>query len=504
MEPRSRKIAIIGAGIAGLCTAVYALKCGYQVEILEMSEVAGGLAMSWRREPYTFETCLHWLVGSKPGGDFHEQWREVFDIERLTFVDPDEFIRLESADGESLSMYTDVERLEAELLRRSPQDANAIHELILAVRTLGRFRTLDPAGGITQNWRNLLRDLPTFPLVGRLSKISGAEYGKRFADPLLRSFFSSGDIGRMPAIAIVLTLAWMNSRNAAYCIGGSQSIIRLIVEKITNLGGTIRFNSRVTRIVVNRGDAVGVRLANGETILADWIVSAADGHSTIFDLLSGEYVDDPIRRRFDNHRLFASYLQVSLGIRRDLKDQRAMFSRLLEAPLHLDPGTDLDQTGFRIFHFDPTFAPPGRTAVTSLLPTRNHEYWRQLRNENPTQYRAEKHRIAQLVIDILDRRIPGVRPAIEIVDVSTPATVVRYTGNWKGSMEGWLLEPGAGFRPFPNTLPGLNRFLMVGQWVMPGGGLPCGPLTGRPAVKFICKHDHVPFLLQVERAAVAA
>jgi hypothetical protein len=34
---------------------------------------------------------------------------------------------------------------------------------------------------------------------------------------------------------------------------------------------------------------------------------------------------------------------------------------------------------------------------------------------------------------------------------------------------------------------------MVGQWVMPGGGLPSGLMTARPAVKAICKHDHLPF-----------
>src|SRR5215469_15931443 len=94
MATNGKKIVIIGGGIAGLCTAVYALKCGYEVEVLEMHDMAGGLAMSWRRGPYTSETCLHWLVGSNPGGDFHSQWREIFDIDRLTFIDPEEFVRI--------------------------------------------------------------------------------------------------------------------------------------------------------------------------------------------------------------------------------------------------------------------------------------------------------------------------------------------------------------------------------------------------------------------------
>jgi phytoene dehydrogenase-like protein len=60
-------------------------------------------------------------------------------------------------------------------------------------------------------------------------------------------------------------------------------------------------------------------------------------------------------------------------------------------------------------------------------------------------------------------------------------------------MEGWLVAPGDSFKPLPNMLPGLNKFMMVGQWVLPGGGLPSGPMTARSAIKAICRRDHVPF-----------
>src|ERR1700758_5586211 len=102
MITNGKKIVIIGGGIAGLCTAVYALKCGYEVEVLEMHDMAGGAAMRWRPGPYTFETCLHWLVGSCPGGDFHSHWQEVCDIDKLTFLDPEEFVRITTENGDGL------------------------------------------------------------------------------------------------------------------------------------------------------------------------------------------------------------------------------------------------------------------------------------------------------------------------------------------------------------------------------------------------------------------
>jgi phytoene dehydrogenase-like protein len=148
---------------------------------------------------------------------------------------------------------------------------------------------------------------------------------------------------------------------------------------------------------------------------------------------------------------------------------------------------------FRFFHFDPTFAPSGKTAVTCFLPTRNFEYWSGLQRLDPQRYQAEKQRVAGAVLEILERMIPNVRSAIEVIDVSTPATVINYTGNWRGSMEGWLLAPGNRFKPFRQMLPGLRRFLMVGQWIMPGGGLPSGIWTARSAIQAVCKKDHVPF-----------
>jgi phytoene dehydrogenase-like protein len=492
MDGHDRKVVIIGGGIAGLCAAVYAQKCGYQAEVLEMHDMAGGLAMSWRRGAYTFETCLHWFFGSDPKGAMHAQWSEVFDIEKLSFVDLKEFARLETEDGDALAIPTNAERLEKELMARAPQDAKAIRELAKAVRRLGALKMPDPEKSWAGNAMTLLRDLPGLPVMRLLSKMTAREYGERFTDPLMRNFFE-GEFSGLPAIAIIFSLAWMGSGDAKYVIGGAQAIIRLIEKRLAELGGQVRFGAKVERVLVRNDAAIGVELAGGETIKADWVISAADGHSTVFDLLGGKYVDDATRRNYETLEVFPSYVQVSLGVARDLRDQPASVTLLLKTPLQVDPATKQSRVSFRIFHFDPTFAPAGKTAVTCFLPTRNYEYWSELRASHPEKYRTEKQRVAELVMEAIERRIPGVRDSIEVVDVATPASIIRYTGNWKGSMEGWLATPKTGFKALPGMLPGLKKFVMVGQWVSPGGGLPSGIMTARRGVKAICKEDGVEF-----------
>ena len=384
--------------------------------------------------------------------------------------------------------------MEMELLKRAPEDAAEIHHFASAVRKFAKITLPDPAERWPHSWLSLLRTLPSLPMLSWWSKRSIEEYGNRFKSPLLRAFFQSGDSAQLAAIGLVFSLAWMSDLNGGYPIGGSQAIIRLIVQNLVSLGGRIRLGAKVDEIVVENDVATGVRLVGGETIVADWVVSAADGHATIYNLLGGKYTDELTDRTYRRLKPFSSYLQVSLGVTQDLSQQPGYLTRLLDTPLTVDPGTQLSRVPFRFFHFDPTFAPPGKTAVTCFLPTRNFDYWVNLQQHDPAQYQAQKDCIVEAVTAILEKSVPGVRQAIEVIDVSTPATVIRHTGNWKGSYEGWLLTPGLGYRPLRMTLPGLRQFIMVGQWVMPGGGLPSGLMTARSAIKTICKQDRVPFM----------
>jgi phytoene dehydrogenase-like protein len=493
MSQGSRKVLVIGAGIAGLCAAVYAQQAGYHVEVLEQNNVPGGLATSWRRGEYTFETCLHWLVGSNPKGDLHAEWREVFDIDKLTFIQPEEYLRLEDEHGQSLIIYSNVDRLEAELVRVSPGDRDEIRRFASAVRRLAGFPLFEMSDDWSRKALAFLRMASRMPLLARWSRISGDEYGGRLKHKLLKRFFTEGTSGRMPPIGPVFMLAWMSAENAGYPIGGSGAVIYPIVDSFVALGGRLRLGAKVEAILVENDAAVGVRLADGETVAADWVISAADGHATIYNLLAGKYRDVSIDKLYSEGQTFPSYLQVSLGVAHDLSTEPGHITRVLDVPIRIDPQTSLDAVTFRIFHYDSTFAPPGKTAVTCFLPTYNFAYWVDLQNSDPARYDAEKQRVAEAAITVLERRLPGLRERVEVVDVSTPATVVRFTGNWKGSMEGWLLTPGAGFGIRRQTLPGLRRFLMVGQWVQPGGGLPSGLMTARAAVQALCRQDSVPF-----------
>ena len=83
---------------------------------------------------------------------------------------------------------------------------------------------------------------------------------------------------------------------------------------------------------------------------------------------------------------------------------------------------------------------------------------------------------------------------VEMYDVATPITFNRYTGNWRGSYEGWLMTPQNYMANMSKVLPGLDSFYMAGQWVMPGGGLPSGVMSGRHVAQLICLKDSKKFI----------
>jgi phytoene dehydrogenase-like protein len=94
------------------------------------------------------------------------------------------------------------------------------------------------------------------------------------------------------AFFIFATLAWLHNKNASYPIGGSLPMSQALEKRYAGLGGTIHYGNRVERILVEGDRAAGVRLVDGTEHRSGRVISAADGHSTIFEMLDCKYVDD--------------------------------------------------------------------------------------------------------------------------------------------------------------------------------------------------------------------
>ena len=137
-------------------------------------------------------------------------------------------------------------------------------------------------------------------------------------------------------------------------IGASEGILR---SDILSLGGEISYNSMVTKILVKDNKAVGVELKNGSQHLADIVVSAADGYSTIFNMLEGKYVDDSIRAYYSAYPKTQPFgLEIWYGIARDLSQEPHALVLFLKDPVIIEDKS-VDRLDVEIFNFDQTLAP---------------------------------------------------------------------------------------------------------------------------------------------------
>lgn len=496
----NKKVLIIGAGMTGLALGCYLQGNGYDTEIYELHNVPGGLCTSWKRNGYTFDGCIHWLCGSSPKTEMYTFWRELADIDNKQIVNHDIFYQTNLGGGKKFTLYTDSNKLREEMLKFAPEDEALINEFIKSIESL---KKADPpvlsdkvSFSFKQGFSVLKKSWPFLRAYMKWKNISLNQYQGKFKNPFFRKNFIKlfGIYGDMPVFALVYTLALMANKDAGYPIGGSLEFAKSFEKKYLSLGGKVNYNSRVEKIITDDGKAMGLKFGNGTEHFGDLIVSAADGHYTIYNLLEGKYIDNEIEDYYKNLKVFPPLIQVSLGIARDFKEfpNALGYNIQVEELIYIDPTHSLDHLGLKIYNFDPTLAPAGKTSVVMMLEA-DYEYWTELKKNDPSKYSAEKERIAEEIIDRLEKYYGNIKENVEVYDVATPYTYARYTNNWKASFEGFIPTVDIFGKKLKTTLPGLNNFYMIGQWVQPGGGLPTSAMMGRHLAQKICREDGKSF-----------
>lgn len=490
-------VIVIGGGVAGLSAGIYAAANGYETTVFEMHTLPGGLCTSWDRRGYTFDGCIHWFVGGKPGSGFRPLWDEVGAMDGIRLIPHDRLSTIRDAAGNELTLWADLDRLRREGLTKWPSEARGFTEIVNGSRVMAKAGSNVPTTppdmmGAFDGLKMIVKSGSSLRKMGRYSSLSMADLGAQFTDPFLRRAVTNAITEpRMSAMAFLGTLGWFETGDANWVEGGSLGLARKLERRLLALGGEISYGSKVERILVESDRAVGVRLTDGSEHRASHVVGAADGHAEIFEMLDGAYAGTRTRDLYDKLEPFSPIIQVSLGVDKDLSNAPWSTVLLLEEGERVGD-KEIDAIWTHHYSYDPSMAPVGKSAITTIFAA-DLEPWQRLRDTDRAAYNAKKGAVADEVIEIVERAYPGIREHVEVVDVATPPTYVRYTGNWQASFEGWLLSPNnsrvAGMGGLPRKLPGLSNFVMAGQWVWPGGGLPSGVLTGRWAVQTICAAD---------------
>ena len=489
-----KKVIVIGGGIAGLSAGIYALRCGFDVTVLESHSIAGGNCTSWKRSGYLFEGGMHWLTGSDKKEPIHKMWRTVGALDDSVRIHhPEPFIEYDYK-GVPIRFYRDVDITEKHLLSLAPADAKEIKTLCNNIRKVKNLAmpVTDLRGvKVTKKTRPpislLFSAISAIRMMRAFSKISRDEYVSRFTHEGLCEMLRALTSEKTGVVPLFFTMGTLARGDGGFPEGGSLPFVGRIVNTFKSLGGELLLNTRGDRVIVENGKAVGV-MTDGKNMPADAVIITADTMSIdrLFDTPpKAPWLEEMYAVTVPTMATF-----LSLGINADLKKYQKGLVFKLKQPISLW-SQKYEYLSVTNYASDPFYSPEGKTAITVILDGDTYDLWKKAKEENV--YLEEKQKLADAVIEALSGLIPEIKGQVEVCDVATPLTYERYCGNWKGS---WMTEmtPSMKMKNYPAVINGLSGVYFAGQRMMPPGGLPVALMTGRTAVQHLCRDTGTLFV----------
>jgi phytoene dehydrogenase-like protein len=500
----SYDVIVIGAGHNGLTAAALLAKHGRRVLLLERRDVLGGLAAGEEFHPgYRTAGMLHdgggvrrWVVDALGlaghGLRRHAEAPPVLVPERrgrglLLWRDPQKTgAELESAWPGDAAGYRDyrafltrlapvirrlTERVPPRLFEPGLADYLALGRAGLALRRLGH-----------RDMMEVMRIAP-MPLADWLAE--------RFASPLLQAALAAPALHHMftgprsPGTVANLLLAECTDDGPV--AGGAAALAAALEAAARAQGVAIRGGATVSRLIGEDGRVRGVRLADGEEIVASVVAAACDPRHLFLDLLPPAMVPRDLERSITSFRArgTAARIHLALSTYPDFASrpgQQPAVARVADGLDDLERA--FDAVKYRRFSPRPVLEIVAPTVESPELAPPGHHVWSILVHFVPhtldggwnAQRKAELYRA---VIDRLAEVAPDIEAAVVGHEVLTPADLEeRYAvsgghlHHGEHALDQLVVRPTAECARYDTPLAGL---FLCGSGAHPGGGLTCAP-----------------------------
>jgi len=481
-----KSVIIIGAGMGGLAAALRLRHMGFDVTVIEKQKRPGGRSNVLQEQGFRVDIGPTILVMKDT---FEETYRAIGqDINRrIKFAPLDPNYRIYYHDGTYIDLYNSMAKLAAECERVEPGVTTRLFRFIgdsarkyelgmdFVARNYDRITDLaNPSAALrliqTGAYQNLF-----------------AQVGSYFKTDKLRKAFSfhSMFLGLSPfdALAMYSLITYADLvEGMQFPMGGIYSIVEDMVKLAGEMGVTLRTGTPVEEIIVEGGRARGVRLAGGEVVRADIVVSNADLVYTYKKLVPAQYRRIYTDARLDRMEYACSGYLLYLGVDKTyphMRHQALYFSEDYRANLDAifrtktlpeDPSFHLNNPTIT----DPSLAPPGHSALYLLAPMPNLQGNVNWDEAAPVVREKLLRQLERLVDPDIRKHIVWerqYRPTDWLHDINAPYGVAF------GSLSHGFFQSSY-FRPHnvARDIPGLY---FVGQGTYPGIGMPMVMLSAR-------------------------
>jgi len=482
---------VIGSGIGGLVTATQLATKGAKVLVLESYLIPGGSSGYFERQGYRFDVGASMIFGFGRKGTTNLLTRalEAVNMNLDTIPDPVQ-IHYHLPDSLDVKVHRNYKQFLQNITGYFPHEHRGIRrfydECWRVFKCLNRIDLLS-----LEEPRYLFRVFSQHPLaclgLAKYLPCNVGDIARRYIkDPLLLKFidiecycWSVVPADMTPMINAGMVFSDRHYGGVNYPRGGVGQIAQKLVQGLEKVGGEIKYQARVKRILTRRGKAVGVELANGNVYYAKGIVSNATRWDTFNKLLPEEMKPADEKKWQQRYKKSPSFLSLHMGVRAEILPQGTHCHHIL-----LDNWNQMADVEGTIFVsiptlLDTTLAPAGYHIIHAFTPHWINE-WQGL---SAKEYAIRKEKAAKRIIARLEKIFPGLHAGLDYLEVGTPRTHRRFLGREDGTYGPIPRRKLRGLLGMPLNRTAIPGLYCVGDSTFPGQGLNAVAFSG-----FACAH----------------
>ncbi len=480
------RVVVVGSGAGGMAVAIRLAVRRHDVTLVEQGGSYGGKLAGYRRDGFVFDTGPSLLTLPAVYRDLFARTGKPLE-ELLEVTMPETAFRYRFADGTTVELPPADSGLCAAAFGAAfggtaERDWRALMARAARVWQITRRPFIEAPAPTPRELLPLARNVSDVRTVAPFSTLRAL--GRRtLSDPRLRQVldryatYTGSDPRRAPAA--LATVPYVEQTFGVHHVaGGLHRLATALYERSLERGVRYRFDVPVTQVVLAGGRVAGVRLADGEVLPADIVVSDADASALYGQLLPEGAAPQQFRRlRRATPSLSGFVLLLAVrgrtpGIRHHNVWFPAEYDTEFDAVFGRRARLVPEPTIYACVPDDPAMRPDGDHESWSVLvnaprhstaPARGAIDW-----DAPGL--AESYR--DQVLAILAARGTDLRERLLWSVVRTPADLERETGAVGGAIYGSSSNGvRAAFQRPANAGPVPGLFL-VGGSAHPGGGLP--------------------------------
>ena len=464
-------IVIIGSGMGGLICADILGREGYKVCVLEKNRQIGGSLQTYVRDRVIFDSGVHYLGGLGEGQNLYQVFKYLGIIDKLKLqkMEEDVFDKILIENDDKEYVYAQgYENFIQHLLKEFPSEEKGLRLYCAKIQEIcSKFPLYNLRTGGDFNEKNSVLEIDTKAFIESVT-----------TDKKLQAVLAGNNMlyvlqpGKTPLYVHAMIL---NSyiESSWKCIDGGSNIGKLIAKNIREQGGVIQRNTEVKKIAVEDGSVKYVEAADGSKVYGNFFISNMHPVRTL-EITETSLIKNAYRTRIKN-------LENSIGaFTINIVFKKESFTYLKHNYYYHKDGDVWDLTEhteenwplcYAVFFSASSRSGGYAESMTILAYMRFDEVskWASTFNtvsaaENRgADYEEFKRLKAELLLDCVEEKFPGLRSRIEKYYTSTPLSFRDYIGNNDGSIYGITKDFRNPLNTFISPRTKLPNLFLTGQ-----------------------------------------